>query len=308
MSFDRASLTQRLEQGPFVRVLIATAVGSTPREAGTSMIVGFDTEIGTIGGGALEKDAITKARTVLLTGKAAVEVIALGPTLGQCCGGSVTLIWERLSERDLLGSGPSLRRINGDVMPSEALRRRSHGITKGSAPIFAEGWIIEAEPLERRQVWIWGAGHVGRALVKVLAPLPNLDISWIDTASERFPVQRPTGVEIVVASDPTKLVQFTPQTAEHIIMTYSHKIDLALCDALLRHGTTGVGLIGSATKWARFKNRLSEIGHSLAEISKIQCPIGDPRLGKHPQAIALGVATQMLAQQDQQAESRGVTG
>ncbi|KPP84240.1 MAG: xanthine dehydrogenase accessory protein XdhC [Rhodobacteraceae bacterium HLUCCA08] len=147
---------------------------------------------------------------------------------------------------------------------------------------------------EGTPLWIWGAGHVGRALVATLAPLPGYAITWIDTAPERFP-EAPESVDICVAARPPELVPHAPRKAHHLIVTYSHAIDLKLCDALLRRGFASAGLIGSATKWARFRSRLAELGHADAQISRIACPIGDPTLGKHPQAIAVGVAAALLS-------------
>ena len=102
------------------------------------------------------------------------------------------------------------------------------------------------------------------------------------------------GVEPLVAQDPLRVVSHAPHDAEHLVLTYSHDLDLKLCDALLRHGFGSCGLIGSATKWARFRKRLAAMGHTDAQIARIACPIGDPTLGKHPQAIAVGVAARYL--------------
>jgi xanthine dehydrogenase accessory factor len=152
------------------------------------------------------------------------------------------------------------------------------------------------EPLARptRQLWVWGAGHVGRAIVAVLAPLPGVAITWVDTAEARFPETLPEAAEKVVAADPARLAAFAPTTAEHLVLTYSHALDLALCHALLTRGFARCGLIGSATKRARFRKRLAELGHGPAAIARIDCPIGDPALGKHPQAIAVSVAAAFL--------------
>jgi xanthine dehydrogenase accessory factor len=146
-----------------------------------------------------------------------------------------------------------------------------------------------------RPLWLWGAGHVGRALVATLAPLPDFDISWIDTQPSRFPDPLPDAVAPLVAADPPRVMPRAPKDAAHLILTYSHDIDLKLCDAALHHGFAFCGLIGSATKWARFRSRLAALGHSDAQIARITCPIGDPVLGKHPQAIAVGVAAQLLS-------------
>jgi xanthine dehydrogenase accessory factor len=143
-------------------------------------------------------------------------------------------------------------------------------------------------------LWVWGAGHVGRAIVATMAPLPHVAITWADTGAARFPGDVPEGVEMVAAADLPRLMAHAPVHAHHLILTYSHEIDLALCHAALTRGFASCGLIGSATKWARFRTRLGALGHSDAEISRIACPIGDPSLGKHPQAIAVGVAGRLL--------------
>jgi xanthine dehydrogenase accessory factor len=128
----------------------------------------------------------------------------------------------------------------------------------------------------------------------VLSPLPDLAITWIDTAPERFPEAIPTGVTVVPAVDPAALVAHAPRGAEHLVMTYSHALDLELCHRILLHGYGALGVIGSATKAARFRARLRDLGHLPQDVARIACPIGDKRLGKHPQAIALGVATALL--------------
>jgi len=135
---------------------------------------------------------------------------------------------------------------------------------------------------------------VGRALVHTLSPLPEVGLTWVDTAPGRFPDDMPDRVTRLVAADPPRLMPHAPTGAHHLILTYSHDIDLALCDAALRRGFASCGLIGSGTKWARFRSRLAGMGHGDAEISRIDCPIGDPSLGKHPQAIAVGVAARLL--------------
>ncbi|MEP4198836.1 MAG: xanthine dehydrogenase accessory protein XdhC [Aliishimia sp.] len=143
-------------------------------------------------------------------------------------------------------------------------------------------------------LWVWGAGHVGRAIVAVLAPFKDPLITWIDTSHARFPTDIPDTVSPLIAADPLRVVAHAPKDAHHLILTYSHDIDLALCDALLRHGFSSAGLIGSTTKWTRFRKRLSALGHSETDIADITCPIGIPSLGKHPMAIAVGIATQLL--------------
>jgi len=144
-----------------------------------------------------------------------------------------------------------------------------------------------------KNLWLWGAGHVGRAIVD-LAPANAFEIVWIDTAAERFPAEVPEHVSMLLGADPPRLVCKAPSDAHHLIVTYSHDIDLALCAALLQHDTASVGLIGSETKRARFFRRLEDMGLNP---NSIVCPIGDKRLGKHPDMIAQGVVNGFLEEQ-----------
>jgi xanthine/CO dehydrogenase XdhC/CoxF family maturation factor len=112
---------------------------------------------------------------------------------------------------------------------------------------------------------------------------------FLDDADNRFPTFMSDGVRKLPAADMPRLATRAERQADHLIFTYSHDIDLALCDALLRRRVRSIGLIGSATKWARFRARLSDLGHAMDEIDRISCPIGDKSLGKAPEAIAAGV-------------------
>ena len=179
------------------------------------------------------------------------------------------------------------------------VERRLQRARNGEVPVATEqvqGWMIEPLARPTRQVWVWGAGHVGRALVGVLAPLPGVALTWVDVDAARFPGAVPPGVAVRVAADPADLVAEAPRDAEHLIVTFSHALDLELCHRLLGHGFARCGLIGSETKCARFRSRLAGLGHSLGAIARIDCPIGEPALGKHPQAIAIGVAAAFLQQ------------
>ncbi|MBK6466722.1 MAG: xanthine dehydrogenase accessory protein XdhC [Rhodobacter sp.] len=299
MSFDPDALGAALTaHGRVARVVIAAVDGSSPREVGASMLVWPDHtknggQSGTIGGGALEFAAVARARTA--QGRV-VERVALGPSLGQCCGGAVVL-WTEVFEAVPVPVAGVVARGPGE-MPL-AVRRvlaaaRGQGVRP--APGLVQGWLVEPVAAPVRQVWVWGAGHVGRALVAVLAPLPGLAVTWVDVAEERFPQEIAAGVTRVPVADPAALAVHAPVAAEHLIVTFSHALDLDLCHRLLGRGFAACGLIGSATKWARFRSRLAALGHTPEAIARIRCPIGDPGFGKHPQAIAVGVAAGMLRQ------------
>lgn len=293
MSFDRTALELAIAQnGPVARIVVADIKGSTPREIGASMLVwrgpnGFE-QSGTIGGGALEFEAMQTAFNA-----PRLRRIPLGPTLGQCCGGAVTLLTEIFETVDTIPMDAFARGPN--AMPlavQKALKSvRREGL---AAPRLFDDWMVEPVSPPMRQIWLWGAGHVGRAIATVLTPLPQVSLTWIDTASDRFPAHIPKRTEQLIAANPAQLVPLAPHTAEHLVLTYSHALDLELCHQILSHPFAFAGLIGSHTKWARFRTRLSALGHTRAQIDRICCPIGQPELGKHPQAIAIGVAARLI--------------
>ena len=261
------SLLARLALSPAVLVQVAQTQGSVPREAGTWMAVFADDIVGTIGGGHLEYDAIARARA-LLGGADPVDVpaslrVALGPSLGQCCGGVVQLRFEPVQAGDA---------------PALALRLVSPRL---------------------RPVALFGGGHVGHALVRVLAPLP-FELSWIDSRDGIFPDSVSPRVSCE-HSDPVQAAVpgLVPQSRV-LIMSFSHAEDLdVLAACLKRQREQGdlpyIGLIGSKSKWAAFRHRLEARGFTPAELAHITCPIGVPGItGKEPEVIAVAVAAQLL--------------
>jgi xanthine dehydrogenase accessory factor len=241
-----------------------------------------------------------RARALLAAGGEVLhsEVVPLGPNLGQCCGGAVRLLWEVYTAVPEVSAAWARPISSGAGRVPLAIARAQAAARQGQpiSPLLHQGWFIEPAARARYTVWIWGAGHVGRAIVSVMAPLPDVAITWIDTDLARFPTDIPASVIVLPAADITAAIALTPPLARHIIVTFSPALDLALCDGLLRRGFGSCGVIGSATKWARFSQRLAAMGHCRAEIARIDCPIGDPALGKHPHAIAIGVAACMMGQ------------
>jgi xanthine dehydrogenase accessory factor len=293
--FDLSALSQALAaHGRVARVVIAAHDGSSPREVGAAMLVWDQGQSGTIGGGALEFEAVLRAREWLVGGGRRVDRVALGPSIGQCCGGAVTLWTEVFDAAPEAVAGVVARGPGTMPLAVKRILVAARGQGMRPEPGLVQGWLVEPVMEAERQVWVWGAGHVGRALVAVLAPLPGIAITWVDTGPERFPEAIPDGVTPVWAAAPEALVAHVPVSAEHLVVTYSHALDLELCHRLLGRGFCWLGLIGSATKWARFRSRLAALGHSGVEINRITCPIGDVSLGKHPQAIAIGVGLQLL--------------
>ncbi|MGP6087360.1 xanthine dehydrogenase accessory protein XdhC [Antarctobacter jejuensis] len=299
MSFDADALRRAVDaHGRVARVVVAEVAGSAPREVGAAMLVWPDSDglgqSGTIGGGALEYEAAKAAFS-----RSGLTRHPLGPELGQCCGGAVTLLTEQFDAQSLPAPQEGLFARGPGDMPL-AVRRlidKARGRGEMPAPQLVQGWMVEPVLRPALPLWIWGAGHVGRALIRTLAPLPDLDLTWIDTGPERFPQAPPENVRLLPAPQPERAMALAPPDAAHLILTYSHEIDLAICHAALSHGFAFCGLIGSDTKWARFRKRLQSLGHSAAQINLICCPIGQKGLGKHPQAIAIGTACQILTWQ-----------
>ncbi|MFN3972597.1 MAG: xanthine dehydrogenase accessory protein XdhC [Gemmobacter sp.] len=242
--------------------------------------------------------------------RARVDRVPLGPALGQCCGGAVVLVTEVFSAVPQAVAGVVARSLDGRAMPLAVARMLDRARGRGEVPgvMLMQAWLAEPVAVPAREVWVWGAGHVGRAVVAVLAPLPGVAVTWVDVAADRFPGEVPDGVTVLPAAEPARLVAHAPVGAEHLILTYSHALDLELCHRLLGHGFASAGLIGSATKWARFRGRLVALGHAPAAVVRITCPMGDPTLGKHPQAIAVGVAAAFLRAGRSEAARQEVAG
>jgi len=254
---------RRLDHSPAVCITVGAVRGSVPREAGTAMLVFADGEHGTIGGGHLEFQAMAHARQLLAgqTQELALQHV-LGPSLGQCCGGSVALQFREVSAAD--------------------------------APALRAQWVSARTPLA-----LFGGGHVGKALVNVLAPLP-FEVRWIDSRDEIFPPDVPPQV-VCEHSSPVQLAVKDLQPGSRVlIMSFSHAEDLDVVIACLKRQREQadlpfVGLIGSKTKWATFRHRLEARGFTQAEIAHITCPIGVPGIeGKEPEVIAVAVAAQLL--------------
>jgi xanthine dehydrogenase accessory factor len=299
--------------GRCAMVTVADTQGSAPREAGARMIVmpdgGFH---GTIGGGALEWRALADARTLLAENapQARLRRQALGPELGQCCGGSVRLLIEvfdcsmadevaELSARESSGGFATVAQFpHSDGHGCGALSRTIIESTDNQrlpVEIAPDGTISETFSRQARPVYLFGAGHVGRALVLALAPLP-FEVTWIDPRREAFPAATPPNVRSVHLPDSAAALAGAPGQAFVLVMTHSHALDLALVHAALEAERFAyVGLIGSATKRARFRKRLGDLGLSAESISHLACPIGLAGIAsKAPAAIAASVAADLL--------------
>ena len=249
--------------GPAVLVEVIEARGSVPRGVGTRMVVGASDSLGTIGGGHLEWKAIEQARGLIGEGVSSGPQTAhypLGPALGQCCGGAVTLGFERLAVSHL------------DAWP---------------------------EPPPLFHLLLFGAGHVGRAVERVLATL-DVSVLWIDEREGEFPPPGPGGVRARITRLCCDMVEAevarAPAGAFYLVLTHQHELDFRIARAILARGDAGFfGLIGSRSKSQRFLRRLAERGLSAEALDRMTCPIGLPGIdGKSPEVIAVSVVAQLL--------------
>ncbi len=306
-------------RAPAVLVTVAIVEGSVPREPGAKMLVTRDGFAGTVGGGHLEHRAIDMARTMLEEGGLArLERFALGPSLGQCCGGIAHLVFEVVDREQMAlldqrrnedswrliaigGMGPSLfdgagRQLAGAPVPAFDRTLGTHVFTDAAG----RRWLADAVFAPRAHLMLFGAGHVGAAIVRALAELP-CRVTWIDERDDMFPSEVPANVTVEATDTPEALVAQAAPGTTFLVMTHSHALDLRLSIAILSRVRTleltdWFGLIGSDTKRRQFEHRLRERGIANERIDAMVCPIGLPGIaGKAPAVIAVAVAAQLLA-------------
>jgi xanthine dehydrogenase accessory factor len=322
-------------EAALIRVVVATVRGSAPREPGAGMLVGARRVDGTIGGGHLELKATEIARQMLdePAMPARLDRFALGATLGQCCGGAVNLWFERYTARDLdfvasildvqhtgeaavlltlphVGGG-SRRAVytahsrfdnvekspHANIVPAVAALLAAPSHAPRALLIRGDDGeaLLERIDAEGLPLWLFGAGHVGKALVNALADLP-FNVTWIDSREHEFPTAVPANVRLRYAADPATLVDEAPAAAFFLVLTHSHDVDFEICRAILRRNDFAwAGLIGSETKAACFNLRFGREDIPAENVARLVSPIGiDGIASKLPGAIAISVAAQLL--------------
>ncbi|MDA9123123.1 xanthine dehydrogenase accessory protein XdhC [Paracoccaceae bacterium] len=302
MSFDFQKTNEYIKShGKIARVLILKTFGSAPRDEGTTMLIWDSGQFGTIGGGELEYQVTRLAKKIIIDNKGSrIKKFSLGPDMGQCCGGAVELLIEILDETKVkfisVDDGFFARPVfkNEKSLNVQALIKSYRNKSVPIKTSFKDGWLFEPVTKEKELIWIYGAGHVGTAIANILSKLSQFSVTCIDTSQDRYPDNFPKTVEKLITKNPAQIVQYAPSETHHLILTYSHALDLEICHQLLQHNFATAGLIGSKTKWARFKKRLNELNYTFEQINRIICPIGEPSFGKSPYEIAIGVASMLL--------------
>ena len=262
MSWPDAVTRLRRERRPGVLVTVLSVRGHAPREAGAKMVVAADDAWGSVGGGNLEATATERARAMIAQGATAPEQLVV-----------------TLTEHS----------------------RNAHGRQCCGGEV-----VVLLEPLPVvAAVAVFGLGHVGLELARLLAR-HDLELHLVDSREEHLSAQALAPLDDAVADVhvhhavlPELVLGEVPAGTHVVVMTHDHAEDAALCDAALRCTHLGtIGLIGSATKAARFRRVLAEAGHPPEVVARIACPIGRPDglglPGKEPATIALGVAVELL--------------
>jgi xanthine dehydrogenase accessory factor len=298
------------QRSPAILVTVARAEGSVPREAGAKMLVSADVLADTIGGGHLEFVATAVAREMLaqptqeLPAQRRLQRLPLGPTLGQCCGGVAFLAFERVDVeghahfdaiRDSLARNESVvRQLPLDCAAPPSLASEADD-THLWQDAHGARWLADACRPPTARLYLFGAGHVGAAIVQAMAALP-CHITWIDAREDMFPASLPANVTVDVTDTPEATVAAAPDDACYLVMTHSHALDQALAEAILKRDRIGwFGLIGSATKRVQFERRLQQRGIPALRLADMVCPIGIQGIaGKEPAVIAIAVAAQLL--------------
>ena len=326
-----------------VAVTVVATRGSVPREAGTRMLVTPDSIDGTIGGGHLEFKAIEIARD-MLRGISATTVrrFPLAASLGQCCGGIVHLLFEpvaldaawvaaAINAIERVGDCAMMTALKGDtmsgkfVLTANQLRidslagnlldaavqeviaaRQGQPLPPSVEQIAGVEYFVETLKPVDFPIVLFGAGHVGRALVNILSGLASR-IRWIDSRESEFPANLPANVEMVVADEPVDQVAVAQAGSYFLVMTHSHPLDQAIAEAILKRGDfVYFGLIGSLTKRRLFEKRLRARGIDAACLALMTCPIGIPQItGKDPVSIAIAVAAEVIQRREQWVAAEG---
>jgi len=304
--------------GRAAKISVIDVEGSAPREAGARLVLSPDAVIsGSIGGGRLEYETLALAEAALSAGTATAEIRTwpLGPNLGQCCGGAVTVLIETFDASDL----DAIQRLveaerGGPFVSCSRLTDQGRVAREVAAPGAS---FVPARKAAGRQpfverfgetttpVLLFGAGHVGRALVLALAPLP-FAVRWIDSRSAPFPSHAPANVVTLRTDTPEHEIDAAPAGSFVLIMTHSHPLDYAIAASALRRAELSfVGLIGSATKRARFASHAERLGLGAAALARLTCPIGLSEIkAKEPPVIAAGVAAQLLIERERGSADR----
>ena len=305
-----------------VLVTVAGIRGSAPREVGAKMIVTASSTLGTIGGGQLEYQCARLATGMLGDDeKPSLRKFPLGASMGQCCGGVVDILFEPVvaelpawlrdlralhGQREPAVLVTDLTGIDGkcivtmdnvfaETAPHSLIATRARqGLEAGRTAHRIDERFYEMVVGSDLNIAVFGAGHVGTAVVRSLSAL-DCNIRWIDSRRNIFR-KTPANVRTVESAEPALEVASMPPNSCFLVMTHSHALDFDICDRILRRrDVVYCGLIGSLSKRRRFEKRFRQQGLQQRDIDRLVCPIGiDGITGKKPAEIAVAASAEIL--------------
>lgn len=325
-----------------ILVMIAAGKGSTPRDAGVKMIVERDGVAGTIGGGELEFQAIGIAREMLDAARdRRVQRFALGHDLGQVCGGAANVFFERvapdaewvrtlarwheagegcvivtpaddaLTGRLIVSGKEHFGSLGDAALDAKAIDASRRVLAERARPAelvkLGDGRSVLLDPVRPTdmRVVLFGAGHVGRALARVLGVV-SCEVTWVDSRPSEFPQEMPHNVRAVITAAPREVIARAPAGSYFITMTHSHALDFEIIEQVLqRDDFAFCGMIGSGTKRRSFEHGYGKKGLNPAKLAQLTCPVGiDGLSSKEPGTIAVAIAAQLLAERERRAREQ----
>ncbi len=309
MNAPWSSLAKTIKNDGIAAILtVAELLGSGPREVGARMMINASGKIqGTIGGGRLEWQALAQAQRMIrkIEKVPTSTFYSLGPELGQCCGGAVTVLFEVFDLDDLefveqaaaLEEESAVFFVETNPTASGAMRTIQGSIISQihDFELFEDSSSLARYSNTNTPLWLYGAGNVGAALIAALSPLP-FDVNWIDQRPDQLLPHQHSDIRYQISNDPVVTLNDCPEGAFVIVLTHSHSLDFDLCEKALKlNKFPYVGVIGSKTKAARFRSRLKSNGLDELEIAQLISPLGVPSIkGKEPTIVAASIVAQLL--------------
>lgn len=286
-------------------ISVVQVAGSTPREVGASIVINKKGKFhGTIGGGNMENSSIAQALEMLKNMRVSYRLKKhlLGPDMGQCCGGAVSVLIEVFTKLDIelvknFATLEAKQKINilTKLNGASAARHCVEIDEDATLGLNGDEQVLMQYGKANTPVYMFGAGHVGKAIMLQMATLP-FDVTWVDNRKSEFPKYTPENFTMICVNAPEQVLAAAPINAHILILTHDHELDFKIAmAALLMNRFAYVGMIGSKTKRARFTSRFKKAGLSEQEILRMSCPIGIEGIkSKKPVAIAISVVAEFL--------------
>ena len=300
MNWIEAITSLNAQAQGYVLVTVLETKGSSPRDTGTKMVVSAGKSYDTIGGGALEYQSIEIAR----------ELLGVAPSPEGEGWGEGKELDSKVSFSSSYSSSPHHSPLDKSPLPKERGQKHQHTQTFNLGKDLKQccGGVVkvffEVFPASNFNIVLFGAGHIGKSLIKILEEV-DCQVSWFDSRQELFAKNSAPHIQTHIMTQPETAVESCKPNSYFLVMTHDHALDQQLCEAILSRGDSRYcGLIGSATKGLKFRQRLMEKNYTQQELEQLTCPVGLSSLkSKKPMEIAVSISAELLQLRDKQAQS-----